>query len=94
MQFTGNTTEKMRDYMKENAETKVRADLVLDAIAKAENIEASDEEVKDKALELAKMYTASEHEKMADMLAKTQKSMIEREIIMTKTIKVLTDNVK
>ncbi|ETJ25226.1 Trigger factor, partial [human gut metagenome] len=29
MQFTGNTTEKMRDFMKENAERKVKADLVL-----------------------------------------------------------------
>ena len=47
MQFTGNDLEKMKDYMRENAERKVRADLVLDAIAKAENFEVTEEELKE-----------------------------------------------
>jgi len=94
MEFTGSSAEKMRDYMKANAEVKVKSDLVLDAIAKNENIEATEEEVKEKALELAKMYSASEHEKMADMLINTQKTMIEKDIIIGKTIKVLIDNLK
>ena len=94
MQFTGSSDEKMRDYMKENAEVKVKSDLVLDAIAKAENLEVSEEEVKEKALEIAKMYSASEHEKMAEMLINTQKTMIEKDIIIGKTIKVLIDNLK
>lgn len=94
MEFTGSSAEKMRDYMKANAESKVKADLVLEEIGKAENIEATEEEVKEKALELAKMYSASEHEKMAEMLLKSQKTMIEKDIIIEKTIKVLTDNIK
>ncbi|PRR82313.1 trigger factor [Clostridium vincentii] len=94
MEFTGSSTEKMRDYMKSNAEAKVKADLVLEEISKAEKIETTEEEVKEKALELAKMYSASEHEKMAEMLLKSQKPMIEKDIIIEKTIKVLTNNVK
>lgn len=94
MEFTGNTNEKMRDYMRENADRKVRADLVLDAIAKKENIEVSDEEMKEKALELAKMYSATEHEKMADMLLNAQGAMIHRDLVVEKTIKLLKDNVK
>ena len=94
MEFTGSSVEKMRDYMKENADKKVRADLVLDAIAKAENIEATEEEIKEKALELAKMYSATEHEKMADMLVNTQGTMLSRDIVVAKTVKLLTDNVK
>ncbi|HEY5524059.1 MAG TPA: trigger factor [Clostridium sp.] len=94
MEFTGSSVEKMRDYMKTNAEAKVKADLVLEEIGKAENIEATEEEVKEKALELAKMYSASEHEKMAEMLLNSQKPMIEKDIIIEKTIKVLTDNIK
>ncbi|MDS0525051.1 trigger factor [Clostridium sp. SHJSY1] len=94
MEFTGNTSEKMRDYMRENADRKVRADLVLDAIAKKENIEASEEEIKEKALELAKMYSATEHEKMADMLLNAQRAMINRDLVVEKTIKLLKDNVK
>ncbi|WP_368260305.1 trigger factor, partial [Clostridium paraputrificum] len=57
MEFTGNTVEKMRDYMRANAERKVKADLVLEAIAKAENIVATEEELKEKATEVAKMYS-------------------------------------
>lgn len=94
MQFTGNTEEKMRSYMKENADKKVKADLVLEAIAKAENIEATEEEVKEKATELAKMYAGDEFEKMAEMLVQTQKGMIERDVVVGKTIKLLEDNCK
>lgn len=94
MQFTGNTEEKMRSYMKENADKKVKADLVLEAIAKAENIEATEEEVKEKATELAKMYAGDEFEKMAEMLIQMQKSMIERDVVVGKTIKLLEDNCK
>ena len=84
----------MRSYMKENADKKVKADLVLEAIAKAENIEATEEEVKEKATEIAKMYAGDEFEKMAEMLVQTQKAMIEREVVVGKTIKLLEDNCK
>lgn len=94
MQFTGNTEDKMRSYMKENADKKVKADLVLEAIAKTENIEATEEEVKEKATEIAKMYAGDEFEKMAEMLVQTQKGMIEREVVVVKTIKLLEDNCK
>ena len=66
-QFTGTDEEKMREYMRVNAQTKVKVDLVLEAIEKAENIEATEEEIKAKAVEVAKMYAASEDEKMVDL---------------------------
>ena len=46
--------------MRENAATKVKVDLVLEAVEKAENIDATEEEIKEKAVEVAKMYSASE----------------------------------
>ena len=94
MEYTGNNVEKMRDYMRENAERKVRADLVLEAISKAEDIQATDEELKEKALEVAKMYSASEHEKMADLLVNAQKDMLQNDIVIGKTIKFIVDNSK
>ena len=48
-QFTGTDAEKMREYMKENAETKVKTELVLEALQKAEKMEVLDEELKEKA---------------------------------------------
>lgn len=47
-QFTGTDAEKMREYMKENAETKVKTELVLEALQKAEKMEVLDEELKEK----------------------------------------------
>ncbi|WP_297629849.1 trigger factor [uncultured Clostridium sp.] len=95
MEFTGNDEAKMRSYMKENAEKKVKGELVINAIAKAEDLKISDEEVNEKALELAKMYTGEDKaEEMAKMLATTQRAMIEKEMIVVKAIKLLEDNCK
>jgi trigger factor len=94
MEFTGNTTEKMRDFMKENAERKVKADLVLDAIAKAEEIKATEEELNARALELGKIYGPKDPEKMARILVKSQKNMIEKDIIMENTLKFIKENCK
>ena len=71
-QFTGTDEAKMREYMKENAEVKVKTDLVLEAVEKAENIDVTEEELKEKATEVAKMYSAGEDEKMVDLLLNSQ----------------------
>ncbi len=94
MEFTGNTTEKMRDFMKENAERKVKADLVLEAIAKTEEIKATEEELNAKALELGKIYGPKDPEKMAKILVKSQRNMIEKDIILENTLKFLKENCK
>lgn len=45
MQYTGQTEETMREQYREEAEKRVKAELVLEAIQKAEGIEATEEEV-------------------------------------------------
>ena len=94
MEFTGNTTEKMRDFMKENAERKVKADLVLEAVSKAEKIEATEEQLNARALELGKIYGPKDPEKMAKILVKSQKAMIEKDIIIENTLKFIKENCK
>ena len=93
-QFTGTDEEKMREYMRTNAQTKVKVDLVLEAIEKAENIEATEEEIKAKAVEVAKMYSASEDEKMVDLLMQTQQAALRADVITSKTMKLLIENNK
>ncbi|SHE51099.1 trigger factor [Clostridium fallax] len=93
-EFTGNTEDKMKSYMKERAERKVKTDLVLDKIAKEENIEVSDEELKAKAMEVAKMYSADNAEKMADLIMNAQGHLIRLEATTEKTINFLVDNCK
>ena len=93
-QFTGTDEEKMREYMRVNAQTKVKVDLVLEAIEKAENIEATEEEIKAKAVEVAKMYAASEDEKMVDLLMQSQQAALRADVITNKTMKLLLENNK
>lgn len=93
-QFTGTDEEKMREYMRTNAQTKVKVDLVLEAIEKAENIEATEEEIREKAVEVAKMYSASEDEKMVDLLMQSQQAALRADVITNKTMKLLIENNK
>ena len=93
-QFTGTDEAKMREYMKENAEVKVKTDLVLEAVEKAENIEATEEELKEKAVEVAKMYSANEDEKMVELLLNSQKAALMADVKVSKTIKLLVENNK
>lgn len=92
-ELTGTDEGKMREYMKENAERKVKTDLVLSEITNVEKIEVSEEELKEKALEVAKMYTA-EAEKIAEMLMATQKGALEADALRVKTVELLVESAK
>ncbi len=55
-QFSGQNEEALRGQMKEEAEQRVRGNLTLEAIVKAENIEVSDEEVNAELQKMADAY--------------------------------------
>lgn len=93
-ELTGTDATKMREYMKENAEVKVKTDLVLEAIEKAENIEATEEEIKEKAVEVAKMYSAGEDEKMIELLINGQGAALASDVKVQKTVNFLLENNK
>ena len=93
-QFTGTDEEKMREYMRENAAAKVKVDLVLEAVEKAENIDATEEEIKEKAVEVAKMYSASEDDKMVELLMQSQQAALRSDVITNKAVKFLLENNK
>ncbi|MCI0183217.1 trigger factor [Sulfoacidibacillus ferrooxidans] len=44
-EFTGTTTEELREQFREDAQNRVKTSLVLDAIAKAENIQVTEEDL-------------------------------------------------
>ena len=93
-QFTGTDETKMRDYMKENAEVKVKTDLVLEAVEKAENVEVTEEELKEKAKEVAKMYSAGDDDKMVELLLNGQREALVTDAKVEKTVKLLVENNK
>ncbi len=55
-EMTGQNAEKMRETLKESAEKSIKAQLVLDEIAKVENISATDEDVNREIEKMAEMY--------------------------------------
>ena len=90
-QFTGTDAEKMREYMKENAENKVKTELVLEALQKAEKMEVLDEELKEKASEVSKLYGAND-EKMVELLLQNQREALVADVMTSKVINFLKEN--
>ncbi|MBA2873692.1 trigger factor [Thermaerobacillus caldiproteolyticus] len=58
-QFSGQDEAALREQMKEDAEKRVRISLTLEAIAKAENIDVTDEEVNAELEKMAEAYNLS-----------------------------------
>lgn len=55
-QFSGQDENALREQMKEEAQNRVKVNLTLEAIAKAENLEATDEDVDAELAKMAEMY--------------------------------------
>lgn len=92
-ELTGSSEDKMRTYMKENAERKVKTDLVLSEITRAESLTVTEDELKEKANDVAKMY-AAEADKIAEMLITTQRNALEADVLRAKTIELLVKEAK
>ena len=91
LQMVGKSMEDFRKEHEENAKASVKTRLTLEAIVKAENIEASEEEVSKKVEEMAAMYGKTAEELKANEQFITYiKDSIKNEAV----IKFLLDNAK
>ncbi|MBZ9636708.1 trigger factor [Clostridium sp. FP1] len=93
-QYTNNTEEKVREFMKEAAEKRVKTDLIITEIAKIEKVEATDEEMLAKAKEVAAQYGEKDIDKTADLILKAQKQYLKIDVVNEKVIKMLVDSAK
>lgn len=93
LQYTGGTLESMRESFKEQAEKQCKVTLVIEAVAAAENMEALDEEIEDKIIEMSKIYNM-ELDKLKEVLRDEDKESIAHDVKMTKTIDMLVNNAK
>ncbi len=91
LQMIGKTKQEFRDEYKEEAEKQVKRNLVLEAIMKDAEIEATKEEVETKIKEMADIYGKKEEEiKENAQLIK----YVEESIKTEKTIQYIVDNAK
>ena len=89
--YTGTKTEAMKAEMKNEAERRVKTQLVLDAIMKAEGIKAENDEVEKKIDE----YCAQFDDKAEEFKAKLNeddKAYFEDQVLLDKTINMLVDS--
>ena len=93
-QYTNNTEEKVREFMKEAAEKRVKTDLLITEIAKIEKIEATEEELLEKAKEVAKQYGDKDIDKTAELIIQAQKQYLTMDVVNEKVIKMLVDSAK
>lgn len=84
-QFTGMTFDKMMEQMKPQAESRIKSRLVLEAVAAAENIAASEEEYDAEIERMAKMYQL-EADKVKDMMGEQGRKQIMEDLAVRKAV--------
>lgn len=91
MQMTGMSPDTMMEQMKPEAEKRIKTRLVLEAVAEAEKIKASDSDVEEEVSNMAAMYQM-EADKVKEMLGETELEQIALDIAVKKAIEFLTKN--
>ena len=93
MQFTGMTADKLKEDMAAQAKLNIETRLVLEAVAKAEKIEASEEEVEKELEDIASSYRI-EKDKVRDILGEEEIENIKLNLAMQKAADFIVDNSK
>ena len=89
-QLTGTTEEDLHKQYEADADKRVKTNLVIEAIAKAEGFEASDEEIEKEINDLASEYNM-EVEQVRNLLSA---DMLKHDIAMKKAVEVITSTAK
>ncbi len=84
-QFTGMTYDKMMEQVKPQAESRIQSRLVLEAVAAAENIAASEEEYDAEIGRMAKMYQL-EADKVKEMMGEQGRKQIMEDLAVRKAV--------
>ncbi|MEC2071644.1 trigger factor [Alkalihalophilus marmarensis] len=93
-QFAGQDEEAMREQFKKDAEKRVRINLTLEAIANAENIEATDADVDAELEKMAEMYQRSVEELKTIFAAQGGTEGIKGDLKIQKAVELLVENSK
>ena len=91
--YTGMNAEIMMEQIKPQAEQKIKTQLVLEAVAKAENIEVTDDDVEAEIKKIADNYKM-DVEKVKETLGAGNEDAIKKDIAMQKAIDFITENAK
>ena len=93
LEMTGRTIQELKAEWREEATKLVKSSLILEAIAKAENVEVSEEEIEAELAKMAQMYNM-EVEKIKSAMRPADLEDIKGQLTIRKTIDLLVDNSK
>lgn len=90
-QFTGLTAEKMLEDLRPQALKRIQTRLVLEAIAKAENIEISDEKLDAEIAKMAEAYNM-EADKLKEYMGENEKKQMKEDMAVQEAVTFLVEN--
>lgn len=91
LQFTNQTIDALRDKFRPEAEFQVKAGLVLEQIAKEENIEVSDEELEEEYKKLAEQYNM-ELDKIKESMGESGSKALKEDIKIRKAVDLVVES--
>ena len=93
MQFSGLTIDKLKEQVRPEAETRIKTSLVLEQIAKEENIEITEEDIDAEIARMAAQY-GMEADKLKEHMGEAEKASMKRDLAVMKAVDLIMDNVK
>ena len=93
LKYTGMTVEQMKEQARPDAEKRIRTRLVLEAVAKAENIQISDEKVDEEVAKMAETYKM-EVEKLKSYMSESDVKQMKEDLAVQQAVDLLVAEAK
>ena len=93
LQFSGMTMDALMDQVKPEAMKRIQSSLVLEAIAKDQNIEVSDEDVDAEIEKMAAAY-GMEADKLKEYMGESEKKSMKADLAITKAVDFVMGSIK
>ena len=93
LQFTGMNMAQFREQARPDALSRIQSSLVLEALAKAEGLVASDEDVEEELKKMADSYKM-ELDKVKDLVDESQRENMKKDLAIQKAVDLIYDNVR
>ena len=93
LKYTGMTVEQMKEQARPEAEKRIRTRLVLEAVAKAENIQISDEKVDEEVAKMAEAYKM-EVEKLKSYMSESDVKQMKEDLAVQQAVDLLVAEAK
>ena len=93
LKYTGMTVEQMKEQARPDAEKRIRTRLVLEAVAKAENIQISDEKVDEEVAKMAEAYKM-EVDKLKSYMSESDIKQMKEDLAVQQAVDLLVAEAK